>query len=479
MRVLYREIFLSTAKYVILRNIFMFITGIINIFIVKLLGPYEYGRYFLVWNLISTVGPILSLGWLNTLARFIPEKYSDYEKAQLLSQGLISVFIISILFFLGVSLTYKFSSQFLPKELKDIIFIFICFTILVAFFNVLEGFWRGLGKFNEFVVIDGLRSNIGNILALVLLLLGFISYKIIIQINFLVGVFFLCGLFYHIRKYLNFRIISIEKKVIIFCLSLLLGQIVYMLAVNLDLILLRGMLKDPYQVGYFSAGTRIPKIIEAVFIGQLPAPILYYLSISNNDSFREKFLNFSTKILGFVFGLVSLLCFSLSDYIIEFLFSEKYIHSIIVFKFFSLSLPILAFLIFISTYYVYNKKVFVHLAFYFLFLVLFHSLFTYLLLPLYKFFAPVISYLFCLVFFGILINMDCMYRFKISVFFEFIRLIFFLVLSVSLEIIFKIRLISTFTFIIIYILTKSISFDEINKLKEITISFLKKNQMQI
>ncbi|MCX7911010.1 MAG: oligosaccharide flippase family protein, partial [Endomicrobia bacterium] len=155
MQNIYREIFWGTTKYVVLRNIFMVITGVISIFIVRLLGPSEYGKYSLVWNLISTVGPILSLGWLNTLARFIPEKFTLKEKSQLLSQSLISVFIAGIVFFVVINLIYKFLPHLLPKEVKDIIFIFSCFTILVSFFNIFEGFWRGLGKFNEFVIIDG------------------------------------------------------------------------------------------------------------------------------------------------------------------------------------------------------------------------------------------------------------------------------------------------------------------------------------
>jgi len=98
MQNLYRKIFFTTTKYVFLRNFFMCITGLLNIFIVRLLGPSEYGKYSLVWQLIATIGPILSLGWQSTLARFIPEK-NDVEKKGLVTQGFFRVFVVAFFFF--------------------------------------------------------------------------------------------------------------------------------------------------------------------------------------------------------------------------------------------------------------------------------------------------------------------------------------------------------------------------------------------
>ncbi len=89
---IYQKIFYSTGKYVILKNIFMFITGIFGILIVRLLGPSEYGKYALVWQLVGTIGPIISLGWLTTLSKFLPEK-NEIEKKNLFSQSFFFFFI--------------------------------------------------------------------------------------------------------------------------------------------------------------------------------------------------------------------------------------------------------------------------------------------------------------------------------------------------------------------------------------------------
>ena len=140
---IYKKIFVSTTKYVMLKNFFMCITGILAIFFVRLLGPEEYGKYSLVWQLISTIGPIISLGWHSTLAKFIPER-NDEEKKVLFSQSFISVAVVSIIFFIVGFLIMQLFPKIIPLEIKNLRLVFLIFIVLVAFFNVFEGFYRGL-----------------------------------------------------------------------------------------------------------------------------------------------------------------------------------------------------------------------------------------------------------------------------------------------------------------------------------------------
>ncbi|MCX7911009.1 MAG: oligosaccharide flippase family protein, partial [Endomicrobia bacterium] len=130
------------------------------------------------------------------------------------------------------------------------------------------------------------------------------------------------------RNYLILRFSVPDKQVITLCATLFIGQITNMLSNNIDILLLRGILKDPQQVGYYFAGVRIPKIIETMFIAQLPAPFLYYFSSPNTKLLKEKILVNSSKMLGFIFGIVGLLCFSFASEILLFLFGDRYIESI-------------------------------------------------------------------------------------------------------------------------------------------------------
>lgn len=470
-QVVYREIFFSTAEYVLLRNFFIVITGVISIFIVRLLGPYEYGKYALVMNLISTFGPILSLGWLSTLAKFIPEKIKPDEKAVLFSQSLFSTLILAFMFFLVIQIVNKFFPQILPKEIKDIIFIFTIFTIFVSFFNIFEGFWRGLGKFNEFVVIDGLRSNIGNFAGLLFLVFGFVSYKVVIYNYFFVSFLFLVFLFFTSKKYIKLNITKPQKEILVFCLSLLFGQTVHMLSVNVDIVMLRGLLKDPQQVGYYTAGIRIPRLIEGMFIGQVAAPMLYYFSLPEASYLKEKILLFSAKMLGVMFGIVALIFFSLSKHIVVFLFGKKFIEAAVVFQYFSLCLPFLGFLIIFSPFYSSKNKPYVLVIFHFLTIVLTSTLMNIFLIPKFRFFAPVISYLISLLIFSIIVCIDCYKRFNLNLVPNLTKLTIFILLSTFLEKITKIPLFSVPTFILICFITKTISIEDISKFESI---FIKK-----
>ncbi|MFH8039252.1 MAG: hypothetical protein QXJ14_04575, partial [Candidatus Aenigmatarchaeota archaeon] len=256
-----------------------------------------------------------------------------------------------------------------------------------------------------------------------------------------------------------------EKQIIIFCLSLLFGQVVYMLSANLDIILLRGILKEPQQVGYYSAGIRIPKIIETMFISQIPTPFLYYFTSTETSHLKEKILIFSSKMLGFLFGIVGLVLFTFSDYIIPFLFSNKFIESSIVFGFFSLSLPVLAFLILISPFYLSQNKPYVFVIIHLFTMVIFYNLMNIFLIPKYKFFAPVISYLLSLVLFAIIVCIDCYRRYKLNLVFNLVAIVTFLFFVVTLERIFNIKLLAFLTFILVCFLTNTISIQDFSKFR--------------
>ncbi|MEN3013951.1 MAG: oligosaccharide flippase family protein [Endomicrobiia bacterium] len=459
---IYRKIFWDTTKYIILRNFFMGVTGIINIFFVRFLGPYEYGKYSLVWNLISTLGPILSLGWLNTLTKFVPQKVSLQEKYNLLSQSLISIFFAGSLFLLTMIFIKKFFQAFLPAEIKDIFYIFIIFVVLVSFFNAFEGFWRGLGKFNEFVIIDGIRSNTSSILGLILIIYGFLSYKTILKSNFFVSLIFLVILFSISFKNFNFKILNFEKQIIIFCLTFLFGQFIYMLSINLDVLLLRGILKDPAQVGFYFASTRVPKLIETMLISQIPAPFFYYFSSNQNFAMKNKILIFSSKFLGFIFGIVGLIFFSFAEYILPFLFGKNYLESVEAFRFFSLYLPVFGFVVLFSPFFVSENKPFIFISVYGLVMILLYNFLNIVFIYRFKFFALIISYLTAFVVFVFIICFVCLIKFNINLIYNFLYLVSFIFISCVVEILFKIK-IAPFLFLTLCFSIKFIKIDEIKK----------------
>lgn len=387
---IHQKIFYSTSKYILLKNIFMVVTGVIGIFVLRILGPGEYGKYALVWQLIGSIGPIISLGWLTTLAKFIPERETKEEKSSLFFQSLALVLIFWLVFAAAFILFGILFAGYLPKEIKDIRLVFVVFILLVALFNIFEGMFRGLGKFNEFTVIDGLKSNLGSIFAIILLVYGFSSYKVVIYSNFLFVSIFAVYIIYYLKKYFINVTFNIDSTVLKFTLIVFLGQIVHLLVTSIDSVLLRALLKDTAQVGYYNAGIKIPRILETVLIAPLTTPFLYYFSHPDTHRSKEQILEFGSRMLGIFFGLVSLFLFSFAKDIILILFGKVYLGSINVLRIFSLNLFILGYTILMSPYFVSVNKPIIPVILSFITFILFF-IFNLLLIPQFKAVGPTIS----------------------------------------------------------------------------------------
>jgi len=441
----------------------MCITGLLSILIVRLLGPSEYGKYSLVWQLIGTIGPIISLGWQATLAKFVPEK-TDEEKKSLFTQSFLSVLLASIIFFIIGFFIIQLFPKIVPLEIKDLKLVFLIFIILVAFFNVFEGFYRGLGKFNEWTVIDGLRSNLSYVLAIIFLILGVRFYKTIIFSSFFFALFFAILVIFWLKNYFDFntKFFSIEKEIIKFAFVMFVGQISYLFISSIDLVLLRAMLKDPSQVGIYNAGIRIPKMIETMFIGILPTPFLYYFTSQETKELKEKILEFGSRFLAVVFGFVSVVLFSFSKEIILILFGQKYAESIPVLQIFSFSLFILAFLILFSSYfYSINKPQIVVILGILQFILV--SLFSFLLIPELKSQGPAVGYILNLLIYTFIVLLIVKnYKF----FSNFVLLVLTILISYFSSKSFLIYLMPIFYLVLVF-LFKIVKFSEIYKFSKI------------
>jgi len=342
---------MSTGKYMVIKNIFMVVTAALGILIVRYLGPYEYGKYSLVWQLIGTIGPILSLGWLTTLSRFIPEKNTTEEKANIFSQSLFSVMFVGLIAGTGFLLVSSLFPNIIPIEIREIKIYFIIFIVITALFNISEGMYRGLGKFNRFSIIDGLRSNFGSILAIVLVIYGFRTFKTIVFSNFAFSAIFITAILIFLKDYIRKPSIKVDPLIAKFSLTLFVGQILFLLMTSIDFVLLRALLKDPSQIGFYNAGIKIPNLIQTALITPLSIPFLYYFSHPDVLQTREKMLETGTRLLGVIFGCVALLIFSFSKEAILLLLGKNYIESIQVLRFSALSLFIIGYVTLFAPYF--------------------------------------------------------------------------------------------------------------------------------
>ena len=465
----YSKIFYSAGKYVLLKNIFMVIAGLIWILIIRILGPTEYGKYSLVWQLIGTMGPIVSIGWLNALSKFIPEKKSFYEKSILFSQSVCTGIISSLIFISIFLIVINVFPKIIPLEIHEVSLVLIFFVCLVAFFNIFEGMYRGLGKFNEFTIVEGIKNNFGNLIVVVVILLyGLKSYKTIVYINFFIWVIFILILVIILRKYFVLVKLDIDKKIISFVGIIFIGQIIFLLANTIDSILLRALLREPTYVGYYNAGIKIPKVIEIMLTSPLSVPFLYYFSHYETSADREKILVFGSRMLGVICGLIAIFIFSFAKEIVVIVFGVSFLESISVLRIYSLGFFIIGFVILFSSYLIsLNKPLLLMLiGFFSTFLV--PLICNLILIPKFKSVGPAISSVIGLIFQAVLF-LYFSSKNKIMDYKNFIFLIFCVSCSVISG--FYLGFYSSLPiFIFLVLITKLFTFKDLSTWKKIVMS---------
>lgn len=332
---LYRMMFRSTVAHSGVRTAFSVATTILTIFIVRLMGPQEFGKFSLILQLAVTSGLFLSWGSSATLAKFLPELKEKKSQAHLSSQALEISLISILIFVVAFLLLCQFVPSLFPNEIKSTKFLFILFTSLFAIFNVFQGVFRGIGRFIQWSFVEGLNDFFARGLALSLIIFLSLSYQTVLLSY--VGAL-LCSDLYSFAKTRNQFIITdlkVDAQVARFGINMLLGSIVFMMGTSLDAVLLRGLLKDPNEVGYYFAGVRIPQIFQSFLLAPLAIPFIYYFTHPDTVHTREQIIHLGTKLLGVVCGLVSLVFFSFGDLIITLFYGEFYARSIPVLKIYS------------------------------------------------------------------------------------------------------------------------------------------------
>ena len=223
---------------------------------------------------------------------------------------------------------FRFYPSVLPLEIKSIKFLFILFVCLFTLFNVFQGIFRGLGKFIQWAFIEGSNDLLARIL--IILTLVTISREYYVALYCFSGVM-LALIFYSLsvtKDQFRLNNLKIEPQVVRFAMMMLLGAIVFMVGTSADAILLRALLKDQAEVGYYFAGVRLPQTLLGLLIAPLSTPFIYYFNHPDTSHTREQIINLGTKLLGISCGILALTFFSLGKIMITVFYGLPYSHSI-------------------------------------------------------------------------------------------------------------------------------------------------------
>ncbi len=334
-KTIYRKIFFSAAAYTGLKGFFALATTVCTILLIRALSPYEFGKFSLVSHLAMMSGLILSFGSSGTLAKFMPEYKEERSKARLASQALEISALGTLIFFALLALVLRLYPQFIPSEIKKVGPAFPLFILSIALFNVVQGIFRGTGRFLAWSALEGSAEIAARLLAIAFIfLLAKTFYSAFWAFSLSFAVFVLISLV-QIRPLLDWHDLAIPKTVLRYGTLLFLGQIVFMLITSVDPILLRLLLKDPAQVGFYFAGIKIPRMLESLMLAPMAVPFVYYFSHPDTLHTRETIITFGTKMLGISCGLTALTLFAAAQDIVTLALGPGYAESVIVLRIYS------------------------------------------------------------------------------------------------------------------------------------------------
>lgn len=394
----YSEIFDSTSKYSILRILLFVVSYIFYILITRLLGPEEFGKLALLIQLGTEIGTILLIGLPMTLTRFIPGLKSREEQGKLFSSSIN----ISLVIFAGFALIYfpvtYFFSDHIPAEIIEAKYFLFSFILVLGIVKLGIGMLSGLGRFIGGTVFDGsthLVWRLGGLLLLLFTVFG--NFRTLFGINVLVHLLTMLVLLIVLRQYLRPAGLKIDPMIMKFALTVMGSQAVFAIIIIIDPLLIRLILDSPSQVGFFYTGTRIPYIFQTLFFAPLSVPFLYYFSRSDSSpEQKDDIIRSATRMLSFIFGIISLFVYTFADKFILLFFSDEFEGSILVLKIFAFSLFLVAMEVFLNPYFLSVNKPFVPVILGASYLVLVTGL-NFIFIPIFQSAGPPVSILICMV----------------------------------------------------------------------------------
>ncbi|OGR84182.1 MAG: hypothetical protein A2902_00030 [Elusimicrobia bacterium RIFCSPLOWO2_01_FULL_64_13] len=348
---IYSAMFRSTAAHSSIRIFFSVATAASMIFVVRLLGPEEYGKLSLTLQIAVTAGLILSWGSSSTLGKFLPEIPAVPEQGSLASKMLGWILVSFALFtaaFLGLAAA---APALFPAELRSAKTLVVAFAGLFAVFNWAQGTFRGIGKFVGWSWMEGANDLTARLGALGVIVWISRRYDAVLTPFVLALLFWTALASFRLKPYFRPSGFRMPPNVVRYALLMLAGSVLFMAATTLDAALLRGLLKDTSQVGYYFAGVRIPLILLTLLLSPLSIPFLYYFSHQDTFHTRERVYEMGTKLAGVLCGVISLLFFTLARPLVVLFYSQAYLGSVAVLQIYGFVLFLVSLQIFSGPYF--------------------------------------------------------------------------------------------------------------------------------
>lgn len=296
-----------------------------GLFLYRVLGPEEAGKFQLVFSASTTVGTILSLGFFETLARFVPER-TPAAGAGLLRRSLrfnTYAIILAAAVFAGI----LFSGLPVPVEFRlTPVALMVC-AAAYAMQNTLLGMFRGLGRLNLISWLEMGRNFGGRLAALALAPMVVFGFAPAIRAFSAAQLVVLIFSFFLLRRFLTrgeTRFTGTETRV---GRLFLMSEVLSTLIVAADIYILR-VIMDPHDVGIYAAGIRPSRLGRMLLLGPLMVPLLYYFSHPESSYLKEKIVGHGARISGAMMGFAGLVLVVLAKPLVNIFLGSEFAESV-------------------------------------------------------------------------------------------------------------------------------------------------------
>lgn len=329
-RPLYAEILSVITRMQVARGALLLVSVPLGIVVTRLLGPEEFGKLTFVWTLVATFGAVGSLGLSEVLARFVPSLGGEGERRNLYHTALIAVlgaWIVGMICYCAIT---RFGGLAV-SELNGIEGSFLVGIGVAALLTVNLGMLRGMGRFMALPLVDLIKDVLSRALIIgIAMYFAVTSY----QAAFFVNTWFLCGTFVVSCALLGatwFRVqpvrLAISRLQLWYAFLTCAGSLLVLGTLNVHNILLK-VFMSVEEVGYLAAGMAIPRMLLAVIVSSIAAPLIYYFSGPIPDTHKRTIIEIGTKTIEFFTGAITLIVLALAEWLILTLLGPGYSASV-------------------------------------------------------------------------------------------------------------------------------------------------------
>jgi len=314
---------LKGTFYIGISQIIFILSGyVINFWLARYLGPNNYGIYGVIISFLNIIRLVSTGGFTQAVSKYCTENENLAHSIK------TSILRILTPFSIFIAIICYFFSPLIAIILKDnklIPFIRISVPVIPLFtiYAIFQGYFNGLHLFNKQSYLS-ITYSLLKLIFIILLSTYFGLYGTIVGfIVALIGTILVGILFSEKGKVDYFN----SLKLIKFALPIGIYSIAFLFLINLNILMVKSILRENILTGYYNASLTISNIPIFILSGVFGSIILPSTSNSIKRKSMEKTKNLINRWikLSLIISLPILFLFSFtSSKLINFLYSEQY-----------------------------------------------------------------------------------------------------------------------------------------------------------